>query len=73
MKTYCSEKCMGQDWFSGHQFNCEGVQTKYSKDEVVEIESTTPFIKPGKFLDDEELDHNIDLNIDMFEFVDGGK
>ena len=64
---------MGQDWFSGHQFSCEGVITKFSQDEANEIETTTPFLKPGKFLTDEELDENIELNVDMFEFVDGGK
>lgn len=64
---------MGQDWFAGHQFACEGMKTKYSQDEVVEIESSTPFLKPGKFLTDEELDDNILLSLDMFEFIDGGK
>jgi serine/threonine protein kinase len=49
------------------------MQTSFSPDEVSEIESTTPFLKPGKFLDDEELDESKKLTIDMFDFVDGGK
>lgn len=64
---------MGQDWFSGHQFVCEGMQTSFSPDEVSEIEQTTPFLKPGKFLTDEELDEGKSLKISMFEFVNGGK
>ena len=64
---------MRQDWFAGHQFSCEGMKTKFSQEETVEIESSTPFLKPGKFLTDEDLADNIDLSLDMFEFIDGGK
>jgi len=64
---------MRQDWFAGHQFGCEGMQTKMSKEEIDIIETTTPFLKPGKVLDDEELEDNSNLSIDKFEFIDGGK
>lgn len=72
-KIYCSDKCMRQDWFSGHQFKCEGMQTSFSPDEVSEIETSTPFLKPGKFLTDEDLDESKKLSLDLFDFVDGGK
>ena len=49
------------------------MQTNFSPDEVSEIEQTTPFLKPGKFLTDEELDESKSLTLDMFEFVNGGK
>ena len=70
-KMYCWDVCMRQDWFAGHQFECEGIQTKFSYDEEKEIEGTTPFLKPGKFISDEDLDQTEQLSIDMFEFVDG--
>jgi hypothetical protein len=42
-------------------------------DDVLEIETTTPFLKPGSFLTDEELEDNIDLALDMFQFSSGSK
>lgn len=47
--------------------------TKCSEDEALAIETRTPFLKPGKFLTDEELDDNSNLSISNFEYVDGGK
>lgn len=49
------------------------MMTKFSQDEVTEIESRTPLLKSGKFITDEELEDNKHLSLDMFEFVEGDK
>lgn len=40
-----------------------------SVEEVQEIEQSTPFLKPGKILDDKEL-VNGTMTLEDFEFVD---
>lgn len=64
---------MRQDWASGHQYVCEGMKTKMSRKEINMIESSTPFLKPGKVLSDDEIEDNTHLTIDLFEYIDGGK
>lgn len=61
---------MRQDWLSGHQFECEGVETRLGQDEEQEIESSTKLLKPGRFLSDDDLKNNPKLSLDMLEFVD---
>jgi serine/threonine protein kinase len=49
------------------------MKTKMSRKEIAKIESSTPFLKPGKVLSDDELEDNAHLTIDLFEYIDGGK
>jgi len=50
-RFYCSQRCAQQDWFKGgHQYSCEGAAL--AQDEVLRIESQTPFIKDGALIVD---------------------
>lgn len=68
-QSYCSERCLQQDWFKGHQFKCSGVQTVLSEEEALEIEWSTPFLKPGKILEDSEL-QKTNLSLSDFDFLE---